>query len=263
MNKKPDLKLVDAPLEMMIASDHTCCVSRKKGEDVQIYHIDGDSNNIDYENLCVLCCESHKKMQAKGDNGAQLDKELVVKHRNEWLKEVKDRRNFAGMLVVSKIPGMSLGNNGVVFEDLMEGEERDMKIFSYVNLLPGLKEEMKLKIQPRWDSGRTGDMVKASYDYVAFLESILLTLASFYPQESFNDDSRKFFSEQITFRYKWHWSYVNPGPGSGGSIVNIIVASAMKRELEDMVRDMVMSLTFGDKFNQQDWLDKWKNIDDD
>jgi hypothetical protein len=86
-------------------------------------------------------------------------------------------------------------------------------------------------------------MLAASYDYVDGLQGVLVRRASFYPPATFGgDDPHKFFSEVLSSRYAWHRAHAEPyGPGTGGTIVNVITGGHVISDVEKMIVDIARS----------------------
>jgi hypothetical protein len=132
---------------------------------------------------------------------------------------------------------------------------------SYINSLPAFKTELLKHAQPEWNSGVTSRMVQANYDYIDALESILVTLANYYSPKQFGTESpQRFFSTAIASRFTWHRTYAEPdGPGTGGTIINIICGSNVIADVERMIEDFVMSLVGNsEEFDQKNWSLRWK-----
>jgi len=244
----------DEAADVMFASDRTCCVCNERGKTIQIHHIDDNPSNNREENLAVLCLECHNDTQMKGGFGRKLNSELVIKYRNEWLLRVKNRRNNADSIAVSKMSRPDAGKlKAITIPYSKEGSDA---ILDYVNSLPALRKELRKKAQLEWDSGVTLRMVDASYEYVDALQGILVTLASFYPPGTFGgEDPHKFFSEQISSRFAWHRTHVD----TGGTIANVIISGHVVSDVERMVEDMAHSLVgFDDRFNWRAWPTWWR-----
>ena len=243
----------DDAADVMFASDRTCCVCNERGKTVQIHHIDDNPSNNGNENLAVLCLECHNDTQIKGGFGRKLNSELVIKYRNDWLLRVKNRRDSADNIAVSKMSGPDTGKPKVI--TIPYSEERSNTILDYVNSLPALRKELRKNAQLEWDSGVTSRMVNASYEYVDALQGILVTLASFYPAGTFGgDDPHKFFSEQISSRFAWHRAHAD----TGGTIANVVISGHVVLDVEKMVEDMAQSLVgYDDRFNWRQWPTWW------
>ena len=244
--------------EAMFRSDRTCCVCRERGKTVQIHHIDEDPSNNQFDNFAVLCLECHNDTQIKGGFGRKLNRDLVIKYRNEWLERVQSRRDEADKIAISKATGLSPSTRTI--EPLLYSEEKMKAIREYVSLLPELRKELITKAQEEWDSGVTTRMVDASYKYIDALQGILVQLAGFYPEGNFGKvDLHEFFSEQISLRFLWHRTISEPdGPGTGGTIVNVMVSNNVVEDVEKMVEDMALSLAgYDDSFKWEEWSKLW------
>ena len=250
----------DLAADVMYKSDRTCCVCNERGKTVQIHHIDENPGNNIAENLAVLCLECHNDTQIQGGFGRKLNSDLVIEYRDKWLARVTARRREADKRAVSQISGVSKPTKAI--GTIPYSEERQRAILAYVNSLQAFRRELRTKAKGEWDSGVTVRMVKASYDYVDSLQGVLITLASFYPEGNFEGkDPHKFFSEIVSSRYAWQRTHVEPhGPGTGGTIVNVITSGNVMSDVEKMVEDMVMSLAgYDDEFDWKEWPNLWND----
>ena len=244
--------------EIMFASDRTCCVCNERGKTVQIHHIDDDPSNNSTSNLAVLCLECHNDTQVTGGFGRKLNAELVGRYRMNWLDRVASRRRDADTVAVTRVSGGAKAPRQIA--PLEYSESRATEILDYVNELPSIRKALREKVQPEWDSETTSRVVAASYWYVDAMQGILVKLASYYPFGTFGDaDPHMFFSEQVAARYSWHRSHAEPyGPGSGGTIVSILVSRYVVSDAEKMVEEMARSLVgYDDRFDWKHWPDKW------
>jgi hypothetical protein len=105
-------------------------------------------------------------------------------------------------------------------------------------------------------------MVQSSYDYIDAIQGILVTLAGFYPRGSFGEDPHRFFSKLIASRFEWHRTHLEPhGPGTGGTIINVICSGNVVDDVEEMVEDMAQSMAgYDDRFDWKAWLLRWRAI---
>ena len=264
MAKSRDPIPADRATEVLFSSDNTCCVCQDRGKSLQIHHIDENPSNNAFENLAALCLECHNKTQVRGGFGRKLDEATVIKYRDEWLKRVAKRRNAADEMALTR---QVTTLDQVVYKAPHREKEfiRDAPLL-YINSLPAFKSELIKHAQPEWDSGVTARMVQASYDYIEALQGILVTLAGYYSTKQFAGKSpQEFFAEVIASRFEWHRAHAEPhGPGSGGTIVNIICSGNVKTDVERMVEDMVMSLVgYNDEFDWQGWPLRWRGSDTD
>lgn len=77
----------------MFQNDHTCCICREKGKDVQIHHIINRNNN-NPSNLAVLCLDCHSRVTGSRGLGKKFT-ELEIKHyKKDWEFRVKRRRGL-------------------------------------------------------------------------------------------------------------------------------------------------------------------------
>lgn len=264
MAKKKRIPLsADLAAEVMFTSDRTCCVCNERGRSVQIHHIDEDPSNNTFENLAVLCFQCHDETQISGGFGRKLNANLVIKYRDQWYPRVQTRREAADRDAVERVvgPGTKIPRVGTI----EYSEERSDAILEYVNSLPGYRMGLRKKLEPVLATGVTARVVEASYNYIDALQGILVTMAGFYPEGNFNgEDPHRYFSEQVAARFSWHRSHTEPeGPGTGGTIVNILVVGAVVSDVEKMVEDMANSLVgYDDRFDWKSWPSLWNATGD-
>jgi hypothetical protein len=255
----------DLVADVMFASDATCCVCRERGKAVQVHHVDEDPGNNVAENLAVLCLECHNGTQVTGGFGRKLNDTLVIKYRDEWYQRVTQRRDAADLAALERMRGPAVASPtgasmaGAV-DTLLYCEARADAILAYVQSLPDLRSGLRQKAQAGWDTGVTATMVQASYDYIDAMQGVLVTLAGFYPRGSFGEDPHRFFSQLIASRYGWHRTHAEPhGPGTGGTIVNVICSGNVVEDAEKMVEDMAQSLVgYDDRFDWKAWPGRWR-----
>lgn len=78
--------------EVLFQADHTCCICRTKGKDVQIHHIDGNPANNKTANLVVTCLDCHSKITGRRGLGQSYSTGEVRKYKRSWDKQVLDKR---------------------------------------------------------------------------------------------------------------------------------------------------------------------------
>lgn len=241
--------------EIMFAADRTCCICRIRGRPVQIHHIDEDILNNDPANLVVLCLDCHNEIQVEGGFGRRLDAPQVRHFREDWLARVRSRRDRADALAVEV-----MGVHGTTGRTTRPAKRPDIPLTDYIRTLPELRRRAYAAAQPSWDSGVTADMVNAGYAVVEILEDILVSLATYYPEGHFDrENPRDYFSELIASRFRWHRYHIETaGKGRSGTIVGPIVVGAVIDDLEEMVVDMVTSLTLDWEASTDTEIERWK-----
>lgn len=244
---------------VLFACDRTCCVCAERGKAIQIHHLDENPTNHALANLTVLCLECHNQTQMRGGFGRSLTAEVVSKFHDEWLTRVRERRRRADQLAIEKTVSGGTDTNDIagVTGTTLPGEQ---PYLDYINALPSLKARWVARGQAERDTGITARMVQASYNYIDTLTGVLCTLAGHYPEGHFGDmGSQEFFSEQIAARFSWHRAHLEPdGPGTGGTIVNVMCCSKVEADVEAMVKDIVMSMVDDDDvFEWRQWLARW------
>ncbi len=146
---------------------------------------------------------------------------------------------------------------------IAEESERKLPSMAYINSLPAFRLAVLEQIQPMLDTGITSKMVQGNYDYIEALTSILVTLASYYSPEHFEDQTpQEFISDIIDCRFRWYYAMVEPdGPGTGGTIVRVLQSAGVASDIEIMVEDMVfyLGMGLGDDFDFGAWRKSWRS----
>ena len=244
----------------MFASDSTCCVCRERGKAVQIHHINEDSSNNTHVNLAVLCLECHNHTQTSGGFARELNAPIVTKYRDEWLARVVKRRDDADAIAVTRTIGPPPRASSKPVQPIPYSEDRADAILEYVESLPEFRKKLRAKAKAGWDTEVTASVVEASYEYIDALQGILVLMAGFYPGGTFGEgDPHEFFSGLTASRFRWHWAHAEPdGPGTGGTIVNIVCSGNVVDDVEKMVQNMAESLVgYDDRFDWRGWPDRW------
>lgn len=254
----------DLAADVMFTSDRTCCVCEERGKAVQIHHIDQNPSNNVFENLSVLCLECHNKTQLKGGFDRKLNSDLIIKYRDEWIDRVRSRRNIADERAVRMQVGEQNLSQQVEQPSNSIPKHTELKDppIAYINALPEFRSALLTQAQPKWDTGVTATMVQASHDYIDSITGILVTLSNYYSTKQFGNHSpQEYFSEIISSRFRWHRTIAEPhGPGTGGTIVSVIVGGSVETDLEKMVEDMVFALVGDDNsFDWQSWTKRWRD----
>ena len=86
-------------------SDNTCCICEVKGKYIQIHHINGDPTDHEIENLAILCLNCHNETQRSGGFARQYDPAFVALNRDEWIEEVRLRRDEVRRIYVERQVG--------------------------------------------------------------------------------------------------------------------------------------------------------------
>ena len=138
--------------------------------------------------------------------------------------------------------------------------ERADAILAYVNSLPELRAQVGQRAKAAFDSGVTAEVVNASYEYIDALQGILVRLSGFYARGSFDGDPQRFFSQMVASRFRWHRAHCEPaGPGTRGTVVNILCSRGVAADVEKMVEEMAQSLVgYDDRFDWRNWPARWR-----
>ena len=249
--------------KVLFASDRICCVCRERGKPVQIHHIDGDPSNNTVENLAVLCLNCHSETQVRGGFRCQLIPSVVTEYRDEWLKDVKLRRDLANERAITRQVGDVSISQQIKAEPRIKvryTQLEDLPV-DYINSLPKFKSDLNQQTNKRKSCGSTLDIVQANDDYADSLTGILVTLANYYSPECFGDQSpQEFFSEIISSRFRLHSALAEPyGPGTGGTIAGIRWGLSLIADIERIIEEMVSGLWEERYSEYEDWQKRWRN----
>lgn len=133
----------------------------------------------------------------------------------------------------------------------------DVRLFQS---LPDFKSVAYQTAQVGWDTGKTIEMRKASYDFVDFYEYAWLKLAEFYPIKHFGQDGANAYIRQyIRDRFKFHWAKYEPkGVGTGGTIVGVLTGGDVLSDLDRLVVETASAIVgYRDHFDFNAWLQRW------
>jgi hypothetical protein len=256
----------DLAAKVLFASDRTCCVCKDRGKPIQIHHIDENPSNNVIENLAILCLDHHDETQIKGGFARKLTPPVVAKYRNEWLKDVRLRRDLANERAVTRQVGVVSISEQIKAEPRIRVRHTQLKDLpvDYINSLPKFKSDLIQQTNKRKRDGSTLDIVQANDDYADSLTGILVTLANYYSPECFGDQSpQEFFSEIISSRFRLHSALAEPdGPGTGGTIAGILRGVSRIADIERIVEDMVTGLwQWEDSYpsEYEDWQKRWRS----
>ncbi len=145
---------------------------------------------------------------------------------------------------------------------IAEESERKLPSEAYINSLPAFRLAVLEQILPMLHTGITSKMTQGHYDYIEALTSILVTLASYYSPEHFEDQTpQEFISDIIKCRFRWYYAIVEPeGPGTRGTIARGLIPAHVASDMEIMVEDMVFSLVgLNDSFDFDAWRKSWRS----
>ena len=74
--------------EALFRGNHTCCVCRDAGKDVQIHHVDTNPANNGLDNLAVLCLNCHSRVTGSRGLGKAYTPGEVLKYKASWERQV-------------------------------------------------------------------------------------------------------------------------------------------------------------------------------
>ncbi len=82
----------DVEDEVLFRANHTCSICRIRDKDVQIHHIDGDSEHNELDNLVVLCLDCHSKVTGRRGLGKSFKPSEVKRFKRSWEKYIEESR---------------------------------------------------------------------------------------------------------------------------------------------------------------------------
>lgn len=253
MNQRSEIP-PDMAADLLFQSDRTCCVCGERGRPVQIHHIDGNPSNHSVSNLAVLCFDCHRDTQIRGGFDRKLDARQIVLYRDGWYQRVRRRREAA----VERRDNVSAAIPPS--DSKRKSPGHSTALLNFVNTLPEQRQAVYAQAQKSWDTGVTADMMNASYGLVHNMQTYLVGLASFYPPGHFGASGAEDYFHQITAsRFDWHRKHLEPdGPATGGTIIGPIASGQVIADLEEMIVEMVRSLTQDEEnFNFTAWIERW------
>lgn len=256
---------IDIASEVLFASDRVCCVCQTPGRPVQIHHIDSNPANNSFDNFAVLCLTCHNDTQIRGGFDRKLTTDLVRRYRADWLDRVRTRREEADRLLIQARTLNSMKTSAKADSSGIPEIPSRTGMREFVATLPTLRRLAYDSARLGWDSGITAEMMRSSYHVIDVFRIALLTLARFYPDGHFDgEDPRDYFSELIASRFRWHrYHHSTSGMASSGTIVGPLAASDVIADVEEMIEDLVCSLTIdweaGSDSDFQSWRSKWRN----
>jgi hypothetical protein len=255
----------DIAASVLVASSRTCCVCEEPGKEVQIHHIDEDPSNNDPANLAVLCLAHHNETLMKGGFGRKLDAAQILKYKADWERRVQERKAEADKALVARHLGVTSSPKAFVPErrDRIPNEDQ---LVSFIRVLPAMKKDVYGRSYKQWDKGNTSSQVRGCRDCIDVFQQILATLCRSYPPNHFSETGiDDFIDSFVAFSYRRHRALEEPlGYGTGGTVVRVLVASAVMDDLDHFIVDVVRSLLscINSDVDSEEWQSSWKSAED-
>lgn len=250
---------------VLVASDNTCCKCEERGAPIQIHHIDENPANNDPSNLAVLCLTCHNATQVGGGFGRGLSGASVRLYRDQWETRVADRRREADALFVQRSAGPPKAGSQRATERRGPAPESVLtaELESYIDTLPDVLADAYTHWQKDRESVTSTDMLRATYGVTEVVGRMWLRLANAFPDGHFDGHStEQYLDEYVKHRYSWLRALAEPeGIGTGGTIVGLLLARGVLRDLEAMVVDTRHALKGLAESPQKydDWMAKWNS----
>ena len=80
--------------ELLFRNDHSCCICRQRGKDVQIHHINGNPTNNNPANLGVVCLDCHSRVTGPRGLGKAYSTDEVRRYKRDWEYVVAESRRI-------------------------------------------------------------------------------------------------------------------------------------------------------------------------
>ena len=232
--------------------------------------------------------------RSTGDLGADSMRLRFGRYRDDWHGRVRTRRDAADRLAAELMAGVPrvveagdalqfvISDSVTVSEAVgasagtstatgVAAKRPSISLNDYLKTLPALRHRAYAQARLDWDSGVTARMVDATYRIIDVLQDVLAVLATCYPHGHFDrQEPKDYIAELIATRFGWHrYRHEPEGEGQNGTIVHTLVAGSVLADVEQMVVEMVGSVTLdwsapaGDAagFDFEAWQRAWARGD--
>lgn len=255
----------DIAADVMFQHARTCCVCTDPSRAVQIHHIDNDPSNHDPSNLAVLCLEDHESTQVRGGFSRKLRAADVIKHRDEWLRRVRERREAADKVVVERMVAAGVADVTSRAEAQWSPASNDA-LAAFINTLPDTLRFIHQQAQPFFESIGRLDMLHGAQIVIDVLEQSWIQLSAWFPPNHFGSKPAGiFFSEYLANRSIWNAALGEPdGFGTGGREASIISQGETMADADRAVVDTVRALATHrlEDFDFDEWIERWEAAKD-
>lgn len=245
--------------EVLFRHHRICWVCNIPGKTVQIHHIDDDHANNDPANLAVLCLECHNETQVTGGFGRKLRAPEVIKHRNDWVQRVKERKAEVDRILVARMAAVTVVDTAS--NDPWQAPS-EKGLLALINSLPDTLRYVYEQARPDWDSGVRPLMMGGTSLVIDVLEQTWVRLAAWYPPNHFGDKpADRYIGEYIMQRHIWNAALGEPdGRGTAGREAAIISAGETMLDAENAIAETVRWLASSrlDNFDFDAWHIRWK-----
>ena len=234
----------DVSAEVMYQHDRICCVCNEPGKAVQIHHIDEDPSNHDQDNLAVLCLQHHEDTHVKGGFSRKLRATDVRKHRDEWIRRVRDRRSQVDKLSVERAAPQPVAQADLQHEKFYyRPSSRVLDI--YLNQFPKTLRDIYSLADDACRQGDNKDSVLALRLVVSSLEQVLVQLSKWIdPQHFQGQPPRDFYSQFLAERNRWNRMLIEPkdyGEQSRTGTIDTLAETA--KDMRQAINSLVLALT--------------------
>ena len=252
---------------LLYICDHTCCVCRKS-QDIQIHHINGDSQDNNLENLALLCLTCHDKAHKRGGLTRNFSPDYITKCRDEWIETVlRIRQKGEERHVKMKNEKDNKKPANLEVQDIFSPSQPLTTLqIAISNSLPKIKTELLVKRNEQLSEAitmRTIDMVNAYTAYNESLKSILIMVADFCDPRHFEDQSPKeFFEEIISTRRRFFGliSHHHPdSPYMWGRMQREIYHTLCGEDIDNLIEYLIGTLLLEKGFDYKHWKKSWRN----
>ena len=243
--------------------DHTCCVCRESQE-IQIHHINKDSQDNNIENLAVLCLNCHDKAEKTGGLSRNFSPEYITKRREEWIAICEERKEKH---VKRKNEKDNKKPANLEPQDIFsQGQPLTTLQIAIINSLPKIKAGLLVKRNKQLSEAvtmSTIDMVNAYTAYNESLKSILIMVADFCDPRHFEDQSPKEFFEEIISTRRRFFSLIShhhpDSPYMWGRMHREIYHTLCGEDINNLIENLISTFLLENDFDYKHWKKSWRN----
>jgi len=243
--------------------DHTCCVCRESQE-IQIHHINKDSQDNNIENLAPLCLICHDKAEKTGGLSRNFSPKYITKRREEWIAMCEERKEKH---VKRKNEKDNKKPANLEPQDIFsQGQPLTQLQIATINALPRIKTELLVKRNKQLSEAITTttiDMVNAYTEYEKSLKSILIMVADFCDPRHFIDQSPKEFFEEIISTQSKFFSLIShfhlDPPYMWGRIRREIYHDFCGDYIDNCIKQVIRTFLLENDFDYKHWEKSWQN----
>jgi hypothetical protein len=232
--------------------------------------------------LCLLC---HADTQVKGGFFRKLDAAGVIRHRHAWLERVSERRRRADALAVEAMAAVRAEKQAIIGAGVLNAGDATLEgagstlspagdALTTQGYAPGVVEKepfadllatlarvrgLAYSIASSASGADSQEGKLKGTDFIIrSMQDSLTRLAAHYPAGHFEGGAADFFSEMVASRYRWHSHTLSTvGHQIHDTALNLIVATEVLRDSEEMVVQIVRALLGGHEGTGKQTFETW------